>query len=99
MFAARNHRAVGQLGDRSLERMHALSAFRIEPLAVQDRVNLGRLQESAVALCPRGLEGKRALPLAIKARSVTGSERRRLVEEEQLGPALPCHDLASNILV
>src|SRR5262245_5692192 len=64
---------------------------------VQDRIDLpGARVGNLLRACPGGGErGRRGTP-AIEAGPVPGGQRDRFVEEEQLGPAAPPHDLAAN---
>src|ERR1700694_383461 len=66
-----------------------------KPLAVKHGVDVARERTGdAIALLPRRAKPVGVVAAAVKARPVSGRERRRLVEKEQFGPAAPAHHLA-----
>src|SRR5947207_9311831 len=72
----------------------------LEALAVEDRVHLRCTRDrAAIALGPGMAEGLSFLPAAEEAGAMAGRQRRRFVEKEELGPAMPGHGLAVIVLV
>src|SRR5215813_11976601 len=66
-----------------------------ESLAVKHGIHLGRARRwASVSLRPSRTKSVRLLAPAVEARPMAGRERRGFVEEEELGPAAPRHDLA-----
>ena len=94
LLARLHHRAVGQLLHRHRQRMQPLLAA-LQPLAMQHGVDLARANvRNAIALLPRRAKPVGIVTAAEEAGPMTGGERGRLVEKEQLGPAPPAHHLA-----
>src|SRR5688572_1907408 len=98
-LAGSQHRAVWQILDGRRQRMEAL-ASPVEALAVEDGVDCrGAGRGDAVALRPGFAEGLSRVAAAGEAGAVTGGERRRLVEEEELRPTPRRHHGAADALV
>src|SRR5262245_36271083 len=76
--------------------MHAFRTV-MQSFGVQPRVDLrGADPLHAMRAQPGRREGKRVLAPAVVTGPVPGGERGGLVEEEELGPAPPAHDLAAH---
>jgi glutathione synthase/RimK-type ligase-like ATP-grasp enzyme len=74
----------------------ALDAGRCEPIAVKPLVDEISAHRPAVACRPKRTETLVVRIPAFGARPMTGRERRRLVEEEELSPPARRHDDAAN---
>ena len=85
-FFSVSERAVGQIIDR-----HFVRSLRaaVEPFRLKHEIHLGRVRNgAALRLRPFLGERFRVRAAAFEAGTVTGRERRHLVEEEQRGVAV-----------
>src|SRR5580765_755241 len=90
LAAMKDERAVGKLLER--RGVTALRArVRRETLAMQARVDGVRVLLPGMEVCPDLDKTSVVLAAAERARPVAGRERRRLVEEEELGEAARLH--------
>ena len=88
-----HHAAVRQCGEPL--QVGALVPPPIQPVAVEQAIHrIGRRVLHIVRHAPGGPESLVVDVPAVRARSVAGGERRRLVEEEELGPRSWSHDRA-----
>src|SRR5882724_10549604 len=79
--------------------MQALAPV-LQPLAMKHLVDPSRIRSlAAIARGPGGTKALGRCAAAKKAGAMSGGERRRLVEEEQLGPTAATHHVTPHALV
>src|SRR6185312_7295385 len=79
--------------------MQALASI-LQPLAMEHNVHRRRIRSrAAIAGGPGGAKVLGRFAAAEKAGAMSGGERRRLVEEEQLGPTAATHHIPPHALV
>src|SRR5882724_1214009 len=95
----RDHHAIRQLVDRQGQWMQALAPV-LHPLAMKHLVDPSRIRSlAAIARGPGGTKALGRFAAAEKTGAMSGGERRRLVEEEQLGPTAATHHVTPHALV
>jgi hypothetical protein len=95
LIARAHHRSIGQGFDRLQKRMQSLHS-PIQPLTMQHPVDIRRAGVcDAVAPLPRRAKTIGVVAAAIEARAMPRSERRRLVQKKQFGPASRAHHVAA----